>query len=169
MHVIGFVLSVATLAAVWYWRLRVLREAGMQLFDFAGRVRGARRRHNFKRRAESSVLDTVDDPALAAAIFLFALARQENPRADVGQLVRAQIARIPLDARRLDEYLTYAEWAARDLRDPSKCARKFRALWHDRLTEDERALLSSMSWAVVGASPQPSQRSSIRALQAELA
>ena len=170
MHIVGIVLAVLTGAAVWWWRLKLLKEAGDDVADMVGRVRGRYRMGKFKKKVEGSVLASIDDPALAAAVFLFTLAN-ENPaiRHLSEDEIRSQIAPT-IPAAELDEVVAYARWAARDLADPLDVIRRFKPLWREKLTPEERVELVGMSEAVIalGDKPEPGQTLSLQTLRTAL-
>ena len=170
MHILAMLGAIVGGAMIWYWHFRTMRDAGNEVIDLVGRARGAYRMFNFRMKAENSVFTSVDDPALAAAIFLFALANEAGVTARAEAEIRKQISTITsLD--RLDEVLTYADWAARNAIDARDCARRFRGLWRANLTIVERKHLLCMAVAVRGAAPQPEhmQKLAIETLETALA
>jgi hypothetical protein len=152
---------------VWYYRLRVLRDIGGDLADLAGRARGAYRRRRFRQQADEAALGTIDDPALAAAVFLYALANEDKSSLHkAGPVIQAQLA--PLIApERLAELLSHAQWAARDIVDPGDVVRRFKPLWREVLTVTERRQLVAMAEAVAAQSNEspPGMTLSIEALR----
>ena len=170
MHIIAFLGVIIGAVGVWYWRYKTMRDVGSEVIDAVGRVRGAYRMHNFKKKAESSVLAAVDDPALGAAIFLFALANEANGIAHLAEAeVRRQVAAI-VPAEKMDEFIAYAAWAARSVVDARDCVRRFKALWRNTLTISEREELIGMAEAVVAlaAKREHSQTLAIEALDTAL-
>ena len=154
MHILAILGAIVAGAGIWYWRLKAMRDVGSDVLDAAGRLRGAYRMHNFKKKAESSVLASVDDPALGAAIFLFALANEADGTAHLaGPEIRRQLGSI-VPAERMDEFLAYAEWAARSVVDARDCVRRFRTMWRDSLTMGERQAFVDMADAVAALGPK---------------
>jgi uncharacterized tellurite resistance protein B-like protein len=170
MHILALLGAIVAGAGVWYWRYRQARDIGGEILDAVGTVRGAYNRRNFRKKAEGSVLNSIDDPALAAAVFLFALANETDRSDPAAELeIRRQITPI-VPANKLDEVLAYAAWAARSVIDPQDCVRRFRALWRDHLDTAERDQLIAMARAVSAAtpSPRPTQAHAIDALRTAL-
>jgi hypothetical protein len=170
MHILALLGVIIGGIGVWYWRYKAMRDVGNEVIDAVGRARGAYRMHNFKKKAESSVLASVDDPALAAAIFLFALANENAAGAHLAEAeIRRQLAPI-LPADKAEEMLAYAAWAARSVVDSRDCIRRFKPLWRDSLTLVEREDLTGMARAIVNLTPKPehSQRLAIEALDTAL-
>lgn len=170
MHILAILGAIVAGAGIWYWRIKTMHSVGNDVLDAAGRLRGAYSRHNFKKKAEGSVLASVDDPALGAAIFLFALATEADGTAHLaGPEIRRQLASI-LPANKMDELLAYAEWAARSVVDARDCVRRFKTLWRDHLTIAEREELVGMAEAVAALAPKRahSQTLAIEALDTAL-
>ncbi|MET3898540.1 hypothetical protein ABIB57_002489 [Devosia sp. UYZn731] len=157
MHIIAFLGVVIGAIGVWYWRFKAMRDVGSDVVDAVGRARGAYRMHNFRKKAESSVLASVDDPALGAAIFLFALANEADSAAHLaGPEIRRQLTNI-VPADKMDEFIAYAEWAAKSVIDARDCVRRFRPLWLDNLTTGERMELLDMAQAIAALTPNRTQ------------
>lgn len=159
MHILAILGVIVGGATMWYWRVKAAREVGSEVIDLVGRARGAFRMHSFRVKAEGSVLTTVDDPALAAAIFLCVLAN-ETPHAAthlVEAEVRRQISQIAA-ADKLDEMMAYAAWVARGPVDASDCVRRFKNLWRANLTLVERQQLLHMAVAIRALAPRPVHR-----------
>lgn len=170
MHILAILGAVIGGIAIWAWRLRMLRDVGSDVLDGVGRARGAIKRRNFRKKAEGSVLNSVDDPALACAIFLFALANEADAAEHkVDAEIRTQLADV-VSLGKLDETIAYASWAARSVIDPRDCIRRFRSLWVESLTIGEREDLVAMAQAIrsLSTSPTPSQTMSIEALEGAL-
>ena len=170
MHILAILAAIVAGAAAWYWRVRAMHDAGREITDAFWRARGAIARHNFRKKAEGSVLASIDDPVLAAAIFLFALANESDldERAEVE--IRHQVSTIA-DPDDLDEVMAYAAWAMRSIIDARDCVRRFRQLWRDSLNLDERRHLVAMATAVRMAAPgaAPAQKLAVEMLQTALA
>ena len=154
MHILALLGAIAAGAGIWYWRFKTMHSVGRDVLDAAGRLRGAYSRHNFKKKAEGSVLASVDDPALGAAIFLFALANEADGAAHLAapEIRRQLVGIVPAD--KMDEFLAYAEWAARSVVDARDCVRRFKTLWREHLTIGEREELVGMAEAMASLTPR---------------
>jgi uncharacterized tellurite resistance protein B-like protein len=171
MHIVAIVVAIAGGLAVWYWRIKMIGEAGRDAADLAGRVRGAYRMRSFRKKSEGAALNTIDDPAVAATVFLFALAGEAPDTRHLSEpKIRAEISAI-VGASELDEAIAYGEWAARDVVDPKDLVRRFKTLWRERLTASERNDLIEMAEAIAeaGGSAAPSQVLTLDALKTALA
>jgi hypothetical protein len=168
MHIIAIAMALLGGVAVWDWRFKALGDAGRDAIDLVGRARGAFRMRRFRKASEASILTTVDDPALAAAILLFAIAGERPAGSEPApQVVRFELGDI-VAPDKLDETIAYAEWAARAVADPRDCVRRFTALWRDKLTADERGELLEMAAHVTGPAPATHQQVVLGALRTAL-
>lgn len=168
MHILGAIIAILGVAAVWYWRFKAFHQAGTEIADVVGRAQGAIRTRRFRNKAEGSVLTTIDDPAVAAAVFLYALAGENPNAAHVSDTaIRKQLATI-VPAGDLEEVATYAAWAARSVIDPKDCIRRFKALWRENLASGEREDLVAMAEAIAAISgkPVPAQVLTLETLRA---
>ncbi|MEO6396459.1 MAG: hypothetical protein ABIO40_11175, partial [Devosia sp.] len=155
MAIVGLILAVLAGAIVWYWRLQLLRGMADEVATMFGRVKGRYRVDKFRRKVGGSTHAAIDDPAVAAAVFLFALVNESDGFALPAEAaVKAQIARVVPEAR-LAEIVSFAQWAARDVVDAKDCVRRFKPLWRDALDRSERDHLIRMAQAVVGLSDAP--------------
>ncbi len=171
MHIVGVVVAVLGLAAVWYWRIKMLHEAGQDAADVVGRVRGAYRMRKFKKQAEGSVLNAIDDPAMAATVFLFALAAEDAVSAHkASEPIKAHAADM-VAPDKIDELVAYAAWAARDIVDSRDVIRRFKPLWRQQLSLAERQDLIRMAEEVAALPPTAveAQRLSLDALREAIA
>ena len=150
MHILALLGVIVGGIGVWYWRFKMMREMGSDVANVVGRMQGHIRTSSFRKKAEGSPLSSIEDPALAAAIFLHALANENDESLHLSEpVIRREIGRI-VPAADLDEILSYAQWAARDVADARDVVRRFKSLWRQKLTRDERADLVSMAEAVIG-------------------
>jgi hypothetical protein len=148
MHIVAIVVGIIAAAGVWYWRAKAAKEVVDDVGSMVGRVQGRIRMNNFKKKAEGSALASIEDPALAAAVFLHALANEKRDALHLAEPgIREQIGRIVADAD-LDEVLSYAQWAARDVADARDVVRRFKPLWRQKLTREERADLIVMAESI---------------------
>lgn len=170
MHILAIIAAVIGAVGVWYWRFKMMKEVANDVSDVVGRVRGRYRMNKFKKQAQGSVLAGIDDPALAAAVFLFALANEDEASLYLSEAeIRRQIGRIvpPAD---LDETISYARWAARDIVDSRDVVRRFKPLWREKLTREERVGLVAMAEgiAALGTPDDHNQKLSLDALRSAI-
>lgn len=150
MHIVGIIIAVIAGASVWYWRAKQAKEVVDDVGAMVGRVQGRIRMANFKKKAEGSVLASIEDPALAAAVFLHALSNEKPDARHLSEpAIKSEVARI-VPAADLDEVIAYAQWAARDVADARDLVRRFKTLWRQKLTREERADLVAMAETIAG-------------------
>lgn len=82
---------------VWWWRLRMAKQALGAAVDAAKDVRLAARRFGFKRKTDVHPAESVEDPRLAAAGVIAAVAEMDGP------LSRAELDTLMLECRRVFE------------------------------------------------------------------
>ncbi|MBW9062900.1 hypothetical protein JNB71_06180 [Rhizobium herbae] len=145
MHIVGFVVFVLAGAAVWYWRLKMVREAGSEIIDSVERMRGAYKRRQFRKKAEVAPLASIADPAIAAAAFFLCLANEKPVWKDAARdLIRQRMAGI-IKPGDMEEVLVFADWAVKNVVNPEDPIRRFRDLWAKALTVDERQELIAIA------------------------
>src|SRR5262245_52343871 len=172
MAIIGIIVAALAAVGIWYWRIKMIREVTDDVTDVIGRARGAYRMNKFRKQAEASPLTSVTNPAMAAAIFLYALADEQPERLHLAEEeIQRQIGKI-VGAADLDEILSYSRWAANDVADPRDLVRRFKPLWREKLTRDERSDLIAMAQAIMSVSdadPAHNQKLSFATLRTALA
>lgn len=170
MHMLAILVALVVGAGVWYWRFGAVKELTDDVGDAVGRIRGQYRMSQFRKQAQGSALTKVSDPALAAAIFFFALANEDDVSLHLSEpVIGDQISRIVPDEER-DEIMAYARWAAGEVVDARDVVRRFKPLWREKLTREERASLVTMAEAVasVGSGADHNQKLSIASLRMAL-
>ncbi|MGF1630450.1 MAG: TerB family tellurite resistance protein [Kiloniellaceae bacterium] len=104
MHIVLAVLAAAVGIGFWIWRIRMAARAASDLLETADDIRAAVRRFGYRRKANVSPLDGIEDVRLAAAGILAAFANMD------GGIGRVEIAAIADECRRA--FHTEAEEAA---------------------------------------------------------
>ena len=170
MAILAIIGAILAAVGVWYYRIKMLGDIGSDVADLAGRARGAYRMRKFKEKADGATLNAIDEPALAAAVFLHSLANEDKASLYKSvPTIRISMALVA-NASDLDDMLAYAEWVARDVVDPRDLVRRFKSLWRESLAIDERRQFIGMAETVIAASPkpEPSQTLAIDALRTAL-
>lgn len=158
MPVVGIVVALLAGAAIGFWQFRMLHNAA----DLAITAIAPLRSH-------APAIASVDDPALAEAVFLLALGREcSGDPAAVRARIGRQLAAVAPGAR--DELMRYAEWAGSSA-DPKDCIRRFKTLWLKRLNPAQRQQLIAMGEAVArhGGAIESRQKITLAALRLALA
>lgn len=170
MPFLGVLLMVAAGAAVWWWRMKNLREAGSEIIDSVERMRGAYKRRQFRNKAEASLLSSIQNPAIAAAVFFLTLAREKPIEKDAAkEIVRERMKDI-IHARDMDEVLIFADWTASNVINIDDPIRRFRDLWINALDDGERRQLIGIAEEVarVGGEPTLQQMDALQKLKRSL-
>ena len=151
MHILfSFLGAAGAFAYCWY----VLRDAGdivEDLADAAGRARGDYRRRQFRKRAEGSRIQAINDPRTAAIVMAVAVGSQERELTDAQDAaLRREMTEI-LNVDDPEAELVFARWAVQDAPDPIAIARQLRGLWTKSLSASERLQLIELIYRVAAA------------------
>ena len=161
---------VAAGAAIWWWRLKMLREVGSEVIDSVERMRGAYKRKQFRKKAEAAPLASIKDPAIAAVVFFLCLANEKPAHMDQAKdLVRTRMKGI-IAANDVDEVIVFAEWTARNVISAEDPVRRFRDLWFEHLNIEERRELIGIAEDVakIGGELTIEQTNALQALKRNL-
>ena len=167
MPFLGLILMVAAGAAVWWWRLKTVKEAGSEIIDSVERMRGAYKRRQFRKAAEAAPLASIQNPAIAAVVFFLVLANEKPMRKDEAkEIVRERMKEI-IAARDMDEVLIFADWTAKSVINLDDPVRRFRDLWLNTLDDAERRQLIDIGEQVAetGGEPTPQQTDALQKLK----
>ncbi|GLS29805.1 hypothetical protein SAMN04488498_11071 [Mesorhizobium albiziae] len=144
MHILLAVLGILAAAALWWYRMKMMKDAANEAADVIGRVRGNIRRNRIRHQNEMSPLTAIDDPVVAAATLISALLSDDaslTPERETA--LRKEIEAIAR-AGKLEETLVYAKWAASQIDDTGAVIDKLGPFLRDRLSEEERHDLLAM-------------------------
>lgn len=142
MHILALIVSVLVGISVWWWRLKMLKQAGDNVIDAAERFRGARKRKKIADQTGFSPITAIDDPVTAAATYIhFVVGNDVWPMAH-GR-VRVRLAELS-NPTMAEEAVTYAEWAMRQHVDSARAVKALTETLRTQLTLDERQDLADM-------------------------
>ena len=168
VYILGILISILVGAGYWWWRLERARDAASGIVDAAQRARGAYSRARFRNKAYESVLAGVDDPAMAAVVYVYALCAAKAPLTaeEEASIEREAIDVCRMEPRDAQEALAFAIWATAQVPDINEIARRFTPLWRRTLSRDERADLVDMALRAASrrGAPTDAQRAAIRRL-----
>ena len=170
MPILGVLVAAIVGAAVWYWRLKMVREAGSEIIDSVERMRGAFKRRQFRKRAEAAPLASIKDPAIAAVAFFSCLANEKPMFVDAARnVIRSRMSGI-IAAKDMDEVIIFGDWAAKGVINIEDPIRRFRDLWFNALTTDERSELIGIAEQVsaVGGEPTAEPSKTLQTLRRSL-
>jgi len=151
MHILAGLLTLATVVSVIVYRLYILSQSpvGRGLSDAAGGVQKHMRRRAWQKKLGDPLRD-VDDPRLAAAAMMVALAQNDSPLSEREEaVITAQMqSRFDADGTLAAELLAHARWLVKDVTDPETCFMKVRPIVQKACGPKERAELIEMMSAV---------------------
>lgn len=138
MPFLGLIVMVAAGAAVWWWRLKMVKEAGSEIIDSVERMRGAYKRKQFRKAAEAAPLASIKDPAIAAVTFFLCLANEKPAHKDLAKgLISTRMKGI-IEDKEMEEVIVFADWTAKRVINVEDPIRRFRDIWFTHLNTDER-------------------------------
>lgn len=155
MPVVFIVIVMVVAGVLWWYRRKMIKEAADDVADVLGRVRGSVRRERLEGKDEMSALTAIDDPVVAAATLILAIATdgphltKERERA-----LRKVIAGVAAQGR-VDDAIDYARWAAGRVGDAGVVIDTLAPLLHERLNEAEKSDLITMARRVATAGGPP--------------
>lgn len=134
MAILGFLAAAVGAILVWYWRFKMAREAADDLSDLAGDVRAAFRRYGFTRSRNRHPAETLDDPRLAAATMMVAIAKLDGAltQSQLDAVTRETLSAFQVDPREAADMVAYARWLSDQSHDPDDSARRLAPLIRDR-------------------------------------
>jgi hypothetical protein len=170
MAFLGILVMAIGGAAVWYWRLKMMREAGSEIIDSVERMRGAYKRGKFRKQAAVAPLASIADPAIAAVAFFFCLAKEKPMYFDAAKDVVRDRMRGIIRPGDMEEVLVFGEWASKNAISPEDPIRRFRDLWLQALDMQERQQLIGIAEdvAAVGGEKTKEQENALQVLRRTL-
>jgi uncharacterized tellurite resistance protein B-like protein len=144
MHILAIIIAVVGGAAFWWWRMKMVSEAANEITDVAGRAWGKYKRAKFRRKAESSAVDAVEDPVAAATVMMLAIAKTDGPMSDRAEKLITDIAANDLGVEDTTELMTFTKWVVGHVTDANDVSRRYAKLWANALNVQERRDLVSM-------------------------
>ena len=154
--------------SLWMWRAQQMKDGADRAVEMADDVRAAVRRFGYKRRTGQSVLETVDDPRLAAAGVLVSVARLDGDLSrEQREAIEATCARtFQMDAGEASEVVAYARWLNQQ-GEAEEVGRKLSRRLNEMVDPPQRAevlAVAAQVAAVEGGSVSDRQRSVLEGL-----
>lgn len=144
MRILLALLAGLGVAALWWWRIKMVGEAASEIHDLAGRAYGKYKRNKFRQKVEESPLESVNDPAAAAVIMMYAMAQEAGPLAPQAEEAVAREVRQTMKIHDSDELLVFGKWVASHVTDASNVTHRYAKLWQAHLNPAERQDLVEM-------------------------
>ncbi|MEZ0169093.1 hypothetical protein [Microvirga sp. TS319] len=164
------VLGALGAAAFWYYRLRDMGRVAGEVVDAAQRLRSAHRRRQFRKKAESSPIEAVDDPVAAVAAMLIGLASERGGLSHAAEAAIKTEMQHVMGLTGIEEAFTFARWVAGHVTDPNTLSLRFAKLWLATLERPQREDILDMARRVIEADgePTPGQISALKLLRDRL-
>lgn len=126
MHILIGLITILGAAALWYWRLRMAREAGGEILDAASDLKAAARRLKYKRRHDQHPADSIEDPRLAAAGIAVAVATMDAPltKAEIVALTKGAEDMFGASRAEADDIVAFGRWIAAQCGTSSEAVRR---------------------------------------------
>ncbi len=145
------ILAILGGAAFWWWRLKMIGDAANDVTDVAGRAWGKYKRNKFRKKVEDSPLQSIEDPAAAAIVMMYAMAKEAGP---VTEKVEAAIHTEVTNTMKIadaHEIVAFSKWAASHATDASNITLRYAKLWTGALNDGERRDFADMVERVAAA------------------
>lgn len=155
MHILSLILAVAGVAGLFLWRAQSTARAAKDIVEAAETVQGAYRRHRFRTGADAAPLRAVEDPVVAAAAMLAAIARQRGRVSRAAEEAILRELKETIGAAEAREILDQALWLSDQVIDPNTLSRTYAKLWRTRLTATERGELAAMAARIAAVDGPP--------------
>ena len=126
MHILLGLLGIVGALALWYWRMKMAREAAGELVDAANDVRLAVRRFGYKRAHDKHPADCVEDPRLAASGIALAVAGCDAPlsRAELTMMAAEAGSVFQTSTEESDEIAAFGRWLQGQCQTPEEAVRR---------------------------------------------
>lgn len=173
MHILLGALAVLGAIAIWVWRIRMAAEAAREVAGVADDMRAALRRFGMRRRAGQHPSDVVDDPRLAAAGILAALARMDGDITDRQRNAIEVEARavFRVDAAEAQDIAAYGRWLSSQSANADdavwRLSRRFQALASNDTYDDLLGMMTRIA-AIEGGEPNALQNDAIETVRRRL-
>ncbi len=132
MHILLGILGALSVAMVWYWRIKTARKVVGEVANAANDARLAIRRFGYLRKHKTHPADCVDDPRLAAAGIVAAIAAMDAPlsRAEIDMLTAESGAVFGADPAEAVDIAAFGRWVAGQCQTPEDAVRRLVKVIH---------------------------------------
>ncbi|WP_119270502.1 hypothetical protein [Taklimakanibacter deserti] len=162
MHILIALVGILGVAAVWYWRLKAIKETTDDVTDMAGRAWGKWKRYKFRRKAEAAPVEAVDDPVAAAVIMMMAIAAEERPLTQTAETaIRGEVVKT-MGIADPTELMVFGKWVASHVEDANNVSLRYAKLWMRDLSQGEREDFLRMVRRVAAADGEVTARQQLK-------
>jgi uncharacterized tellurite resistance protein B-like protein len=138
MHILMGLVAILGGAAFWYWRVKAIKETADDVTDMAGRAWGKWKRYKFRKKAEASPVEAVDDPVAAAVIMMMAIAAEEHPFTQSAETAIRDAVVKTMGIADPTELMVFGKWVASHVEDANNVSLRYAKLWMRDLSQRER-------------------------------
>jgi uncharacterized tellurite resistance protein B-like protein len=144
MHILLALVGLLGGIAFWWWRIKMVKEAADDMADTAGRAWGKYKRTKFRRKAEASPIEAVEDPAAAAVIMMLATAKEGGDLSPQSETAAKREITDTMGIADPTELLVFAKWVVSHVEDANNVSLRYSKLWGSSLNLTERLDLVAM-------------------------
>jgi uncharacterized tellurite resistance protein B-like protein len=139
MHILLALAGIIGAVGFWYWRFKAAKETADEITDMAGTAWGKWKRYKFRKKAEASPVEAVDDPVAAAIVMMIAITKEEHPLTQEAEAaIRHEVTKT-MGIADPTELLVFGKWVASHVEDANNVSLRYSKLWARDLSESERA------------------------------
>lgn len=146
MHIFLGFLAVIGFAIYWIWKIRNAAAVAKDVVEVADDVRAAVRRFGYRRHADQHPLDAVEDPRLAAAGILAAIAKMDGDytREQMTMIQNECIRVFEASSKEAEDFAAGGRWLAQQLSNPDEVIRRLARKLSGTLAPAESTQLLAM-------------------------
>lgn len=138
MHIILGLFALIAGGAFWWWRLKMMSEAANDINNAVGKAMGTYKRKKFLKKVGESPLASITDPAAAAVVMMFAMAKEETPLSDVTEKIIQDEVTNTMKISDSTELMVFSKWVMGHVTDANNVSLRCGKLWMGALSVSER-------------------------------
>lgn len=160
-------------AALWIWRVRSASHAAQEIVEAADDVRALLRRVGFEAKAGRHPADAIDDPRLAAAGMMAAMARLDGDLTkDQTDALRVECrAAFRVTQREADDFAAFGRWLASQAQKPDDILRRLTTVLKriaPREAHEDMVNMLTRVASIEGGGPSELQKAAIQRVRRSL-
>lgn len=138
MQIIIGLLAIIGGGAYWWWRLKMMSDAASDINSAVGKVVGTYKRKKFLKKVGESPLASITDPAAAAVVMMFAIAKEESPLTDSTEHIIQDEVTHTMKIADSTELMVFSKWVVSHVTDANNVSLRCGKLWMNALDVAER-------------------------------
>lgn len=158
MHILLGIAAAVVGVIFFLYRLNMAAKAGQEVVETVKDLRNMKRSHDFRKKAGQDPARHLDDPSVAAAAILHALANSERSMTEkCREILLAEMGRVfGLDDGQASDLLAEGGWYVRDMHNLDAIVDRFIGVIGRHCNPAERSQFLEMMRTVAAADGQPS-------------